>query len=119
MSARKVDLAKLVEELTAMIVRGRSIPGGPHAYNSFEDRTEKHVERVLRQHGVTGRRLKRETFSRECSHPDCTNHISDRNKSGICTQCWNERPDFAAKKWEQVTAANALTMKPKHETITA
>ena len=32
-------------------------------------------------------------YTRKCRMKGCDNGIIDRNKSGICTNCWHKRPD--------------------------
>lgn len=58
---------------------------------------------ILDRYGVKAKRQKTAARSqwselRVCSL-GCGNSIINRNKSGICTHCWNYRPDDAAFEW--------------------
>lgn len=117
MRRKKIDIKALVDDLTELVMRNTRITGGPHAYNHIESVFEKHIETVLRKHGVTSPKSRKDTSTRECLHPDCTNHISDRNRSGVCTRCWHNRPDWTAKVWDQITSQSGLTINPNAATM--
>lgn len=42
---------------------------------------------------------KQSRFTRTCSLPGCDKPILTKNRSGICTHCWNNRPDEVAVIW--------------------
>jgi Pyruvate/2-oxoacid:ferredoxin oxidoreductase delta subunit len=44
----------------------------------------------------------KDKFQRSCSLSGCERKISDRNKSTVCTHCWNNRPDETLTVWERV-----------------
>lgn len=53
-------------------------------------------------------------YSRGCILPRCERKISDRNKSGVCTHCWNHRPDETAAVWAEVCLKRDTTKRENH-----
>lgn len=91
----RIRIVRRLEEVRAANARLREL--GIEWYELCRDLLDE-LELTVRMKS----REPKDKFSRVCSLSPCSRKISDRNRSTVCTRCWNTRPDETATVWERV-----------------